>query len=107
MPRARKLGDLSYATYGPALEAMDGLRRKVTALAEALDDIEGAIVSDRPTPEQMARALRAWEQLPGRAMEFEAAVAPARVTTLLRRLARIRGVKAGEFARLSGRARLG
>lgn len=99
MARPRELSELTYSTYRPLLCSIEDFRGPLTELSDALDALEGAIATERPTQAKTDAAMEAFRLLPELAAAFERAVAPRHVWTLQRRLARIRGVRKDEFER--------
>lgn len=103
--RPRQLRAVTYSTLGPAFDAMYAAADAVAQLQATIDALEGAVARENPSETDIAKALAAIEELPEDAMAFEEAFSPKRVETVMRRVARLRGVKADEFRRRSGAQR--
>lgn len=105
--RPEALRHVSYTTLHVAWGSIAEMEEPLAELRRALDDLEGVAAYDRPEQDKIDRALVAIDQLPELAAAVEEALSARKIETLMRRVARIRGVKSERFANRSGRRRFG
>lgn len=100
--KPRELAPVTYSTWEPVMDRIADMRDTLLALEQMVDKVDAAIAYEHPTARQLEEAVSAFRALPTAAEAVEAVFAPKRVNTLLRRVARLRGVKARDFDRAAG-----
>lgn len=100
--KPHELRSVTVSTWEPVQDTLDSIRDPLTGLLLELDALGKAVLLEAPAARDFRRALEAFDRLPELAVEVERALAPKRVETLMRRIARLRGVSAKDFARREG-----